>query len=44
MPDAWERRHGLNPAKDDSADGVAADGYTNLERYLNALASGRPHA
>jgi len=44
MPDAWERRHGLNPAKDDSAGGVAADGYTNLERYLNALASGRPHA
>jgi len=36
MPDAWERRHGLNPH--DPSDGVAdrdKDGYTNLEEYLN---------
>jgi pectate lyase len=36
MPDAWERRHGLNP--DDPSDGPKdhdRDGYTNLEEYLN---------
>jgi pectate lyase len=38
MPDEWELRHGLNP--NDPKDGNAvqsADGYTNLEKYLNAL-------
>ena len=38
MPDAWERRHGLNP--DDPLDAAAytQDGkYTNIEVYLNAL-------
>ena len=37
MPDAWEKQHGLDP--DDPADGNAdtdADGYTNLEEYLNS--------
>lgn len=36
MPDAWERAHGLDPA--DGADHRAdadADGYTNLEEWLN---------
>jgi len=36
MPDAWERRHGLNPH--DPTDGAGdrdQDGYTNLEEYLN---------
>jgi pectate lyase len=40
MPDAWEKAHGLNP--EDAADGNAdanKDGYTNLEEYLNGLAS-----
>lgn len=39
MPDAWETANGLNPA--DPADGnvVNADGYTNLERYMNAIVS-----
>jgi hypothetical protein len=34
MPDAYESAHGLNP---NVADGnlVAANGYTNLENYLN---------
>jgi pectate lyase len=38
IPDAWESAKGLNP--DDAADGneVAADGYTNMETYLNWLA------
>jgi pectate lyase len=37
MPDTWERANGLDPA--DAADGrqVHADGYTNVERYLNSL-------
>jgi hypothetical protein len=36
MPDDWEKQHDLNP--DNPADGNAdtdADGYTNLEEYLN---------
>jgi hypothetical protein len=36
MPDAWERRYGLNPT--DPADGNAdtdKDGYSNVEEYLN---------
>ena len=38
MPDKWEKRHGLNPK--DAADGaiLSANGYTNLEIYLNHLA------
>ncbi|MBN1362731.1 MAG: hypothetical protein JW993_19185 [Sedimentisphaerales bacterium] len=41
MPGAWEEQHGSDP--DDPADGAAdadADGYTNLEEYLNWLAAG----
>jgi pectate lyase len=36
MPDAWESRHGLDPA--DVTDGAKdrdGDGYTNVEEYLN---------
>jgi hypothetical protein len=36
MPDTWEKEHGLEPRN--PADGNAdtdADGYTNLEEYLN---------
>lgn len=39
MPDDWEHRQGLNPA--DARDGNGdrnADGYTNLEDWLNSLA------
>ena len=38
MPNTWETAHGLNPG--DPADGprTAANGYTNVENYLNALA------
>ena len=42
MPDAWERRHGLNPT--DPSDGSAdkdKDGYTNLEEYLNNTDPGK---
>ena len=40
MPDDWERAHGLDPA--DPADGRAdrnGDGFTNLEDWLNGLAT-----
>ncbi|MES2096741.1 MAG: pectate lyase [Pseudomonadota bacterium] len=37
MPDAWERAHGLNPAKDDSASDADGNGYTAIEDYLNSL-------
>jgi hypothetical protein len=38
MPDAWETAHGLAPK--DARDGAAyaANGYTNVENYLNELA------
>jgi len=38
IPDSWEMAHGLNP--NNPADGAqtAANGYTNLENYLNELA------
>jgi hypothetical protein len=38
MPDAWERKHGLDP--DDAKDGArlrAGSPYTELEHYLNSL-------
>ena len=36
MPDSWEEAHSLNP--NDSTDGsdITADGYSNLEHYLNS--------
>jgi len=39
MPDSWESEHGLNP--NDGTDGavctLSADGYTNVEMFLNEL-------
>jgi len=37
IPDAWEKKHSLNP--DDPTDGklITASGYSNLEEYLNDL-------
>ncbi len=45
MPDDWEKAHGMNPRNpaDASADSDS-DGYTNVEEYLNELASHRPRA
>lgn len=37
MPDDWEKKNGLDPAKDDSAK-VMPDGYTAIEVYLNEVA------
>jgi hypothetical protein len=35
MPDVWETRRGLNPASAADRNGYNANGYTNLENYLN---------
>jgi hypothetical protein len=37
MPDEWEKKHGLDPAKDDSAK-VMPGGYTAIEVYVNERA------
>ncbi len=34
MPDDWEKKNGLDPAKDDSAK-VMPGGYTAIEAYIN---------
>jgi hypothetical protein len=38
MPDAWEIARGLDPRNANDGPVVAANGYTNLENYLNGLA------
>lgn len=39
MPDAWESKHGLDPASaDDAAEDADDDGYTNIEEWLNGTA------
>jgi pectate lyase len=44
MPDEWEIENGLNPADPVDRNGDRnGDGYTNLENYLNELASGIEH-
>ena len=37
MPDDWERLHDLNPNIATDGNTIQADGYTNLEHYLNEL-------
>jgi len=38
MPDVWEKAHGLDPQDPTDGNGdLNADGYTNLEKYLNSL-------
>ena len=39
MPTYWEVAHGLNPLVRDDAGDFDADGYTNLEEYLNEVAA-----
>jgi len=43
MPDEWETAHGLDPSnkEDGNKTNMSADGYTNLEMYLNELAGDR---
>jgi len=41
MPDWWESQNGLNPSNASDRNGdFNGDGYTNLEKYLNAVVSG----
>ena len=37
MPDEWERENGLDPNNAADRNNAAADGYTNLEVYLNSI-------
>ena len=37
MPDTWEIEHGLEPTVADNNGDFDADGYTNLEEYINEL-------
>lgn len=37
MPDEWELAKGLDPTDPNDGKTVGADGYTNLENYLNSL-------
>lgn len=37
MPDSWEVARGLNPNDPNDGPKVSANGYTNLENYLNGL-------
>jgi len=39
IPDAWEKAHGLNANDPSDAQKWNADGYTNLEHYLNGAGS-----
>ncbi len=34
MGDAWEQDHGLDPARDDAAEDLDGDGFSNLDEYL----------
>lgn len=38
MPDAWEAANGTDPAKDDAMT-TAANGYTNIENYINSISA-----
>lgn len=38
MPDAWEKKYGLNPNDpSDAIEDMNGDGYTNIEKYINAI-------
>lgn len=42
MPDAWEKKHGLNPAQASDATAFTLDkNYCNIEVYLNSLMKGK---
>ncbi len=39
MPDTWEAANGLNPNNASDRNGIASNGYTHLENYLNSLSN-----
>jgi hypothetical protein len=42
IPDQWKVAHGLSTTDPNVYKAIAANGYTNLENYLNGVASGPP--
>lgn len=42
MPDNWETANGLNPNNAADRQYIAANGYTNLENYLNGISNTAP--
>ncbi|MBI4624107.1 MAG: pectate lyase [Verrucomicrobia bacterium] len=42
IPDSWETPRGLNPRDASDAATLAQSGYSNIEEYLNHLASSKP--
>jgi len=40
MPDAWETANSLDPNSASDAVAIAANGYTNIENYINSLTAG----
>jgi len=41
MPDAWEQEHGLDPQDDSDAASIDDSGYSQIELYVNELATAR---
>ena len=39
MPDDWEKQNGLDPASNDAVAYTLGEGYTNIEHYINSLAT-----
>jgi pectate lyase len=37
IPDAWERKRGLNPSDPADRNTLARSGYTMLEEYINSI-------
>jgi hypothetical protein len=37
IPDDWETKHNLNPHDASDANKTAANGYTNIENYINSF-------
>jgi pectate lyase len=42
IPDSWERTHNLDPKDPNDGKRAGADGFTNLEKYLNSLCPETP--
>ncbi|MCM1164348.1 MAG: fibronectin type III domain-containing protein [Muribaculaceae bacterium] len=43
IPDEWESAHGLNPNDAADAVAIAANGYTNIENYVNGITGPYPY-
>ncbi|MCH5245640.1 MAG: fibronectin type III domain-containing protein [Muribaculaceae bacterium] len=43
IPDSWENANGLDPEDPSDAAKIAANGYANIENYVNSLTTGHPY-